>query len=261
MITEYYRPTTLEEAIALLKKPTTVPLGGGSLLSLANDEQFSVVDLQLLGLNKIHSTGDQLEIGATATLNQLMESKYIPPALKSAIRLEATYNLRNTGTAAGTLVSCEGRSPFGTTMLAMDSRLIIAGENEPLALGDYYPVRKKAGSQYFFLPGKLITKITVRLNIKICYESVARTPDDLPIICAALARWPSGRTRIVLGGWGASPTMAMDGNDSSGIEQAAKNAFSEAGDEWASAEYRRSMAAVLARRCMQSLKQNQANPD
>ena len=34
-------------------------------------------------------------------------------------------------------------------------------------------------------------------------------------------------------------------------EQAARDAYSRANDEWASAEYRMETAAVLARRCLQ----------
>jgi CO/xanthine dehydrogenase FAD-binding subunit len=54
MITQYYRPQTLEEALKLLSQPDTRPLGGGTALTQKNDESFSVVDLQALGLNKIH---------------------------------------------------------------------------------------------------------------------------------------------------------------------------------------------------------------
>jgi CO/xanthine dehydrogenase FAD-binding subunit len=44
----------------------------------------------------------------------------------------------------------------------------------------------------------------------------------------------------------------MDGTESDGIETAARNAFHEATDEWASAEYRMSIAATLAKRCLES---------
>jgi CO/xanthine dehydrogenase FAD-binding subunit len=48
----------------------------------------------------------------------------------------------------------------------------------------------------------------------------------------------------------------MDGNETSGIEAAARNAFQEAADVWASAEYRMEIAAVLTKRCCASLKDN-----
>src|SRR5688500_10821670 len=110
MITTYHRPTTLEEALNLLTQPNTVPLGGGTLLSRPGADPISVVDLQNLGLDAIAQKGNDLEIGATCTLQSLLESKECPPALKTAIKLEAPINIRNSATVAGTLVASDGRS-------------------------------------------------------------------------------------------------------------------------------------------------------
>lgn len=248
MITTYYRPQDLEEALRLLARADTRPLGGGTFLTQARDESFAVVDLQKLGLDKIHKTGDRLEIGSTATLSLLLECPHISPALASALRLEAPLNLRNMGSVAGTLVTCDGRSPFAVVMLALDAKCTVVSEQSAvISLGELLPLRSE------ILRGKLITKIEMPLNAKLAFESVARTPMDKPIVCAALARWPSGRTRLVVGGWGSSPTLAMDGNEAGGLESAACNAAHEAADEWASAEYRMDVAAVLAKRCWEQI--------
>jgi CO/xanthine dehydrogenase FAD-binding subunit len=73
------------------------------------------------------------------------------------------------------------------------------------------------------------------------------------MVCAALAQWNSGRTRLVLGGYGKTPLLAMDGTEADGLDTAAKNAYHEAVDEWASAEYRMDVAATLAKRALESL--------
>lgn len=248
MITQYHRPQSIVEAIILLAKKNTRPLGGGTVLNQPSDESFAVVDLQLLGLNKIHKVGEKLEIGATATLQALLESAHIPDSLKQAIRLEAPLNLRNMGTAAGALVACDGRSPFAAAMLALDAKCsLFSGQYSVISLGDLLPVRKED------LHGKLITKIEIPLHTKFAYEYVARTPADKPIVCAALSLWKSGRTRLVVGGWGKAPSVAMDGNEPGGLEEAARNAAHEAADEWASAEYRSDVAAVLAKRCLDAI--------
>jgi CO/xanthine dehydrogenase FAD-binding subunit len=57
----------------------------------------------------------------------------------------------------------------------------------------------------------------------------------------------------VLGGYGKSPLLAMDGTEAEGIETAARNAFHEATDDYGSAEYRMDVAATLAKRCLASL--------
>lgn len=245
MITEYYRPQTLEETLRLMKQPDTLPLGGGTLLSKSGLAPIKVVDLQALGLNYVRKKGNNLEIGATATLQQLSESEDIPPALKRCLELEAPLNLRNTATVAGTLIAADGRSPFVTAILATDARLtIVHSDTETVNLGDFLPLRPDN------LPGKLITQIEIPLNIRMAFESVARTPADKPIVCAALAQWPSGRTRLALGGYGKAPMLAMDGTEADGIETAARNALHEATDDWASAAYRADVAVTLARRCL-----------
>lgn len=103
------------------------------------------------------------------------------------------------------------------------------------------------------LESKLVTKITVPINVKLAYEDVSRTPADLPIVSAAVAIWTSGRTRVILGGYGEVPALASDGPEKGGEETAAKDAFSQAGDEWASAEYRKEVAPILVKRCFSQL--------
>jgi putative selenate reductase FAD-binding subunit len=247
MITVYHRPKNLKETLDLLKQPDTFPLGGGTLLSKPGPAPIEVVDLQALGLNALSLKGNALEIGATATLQQLLESPEVPDALKAAIKLEAPLNIRNTATVAGTLVTADGRSTLTTLMLALDAKVMMAGEETAISLGDFLPLRPDN------VRGKLITAIEIPLNTKTAFETVARTPADKPIVCAALASWPSGRTRLVLGGYGKAPLLAMDGTEPEGLETAASNAFHEAADEWASAEYRMDVAATLAKRCLASI--------
>jgi CO/xanthine dehydrogenase FAD-binding subunit len=248
MITEYHRPTTLKETLELLSTPNTRPLGGGTMLARSGDESFAVVDLQALGLDKLHKSDNNLVIGATVTLQALLESPYSPIALKTALKLEAPLNLRSMGTVAGTLVTCDGRSPFATMMLALDARLTLDdGRPNVYNLGDFLPLRND------LLKNRLITKIEIPLQAKLAFETVARSPSDKPIICTALASWPSGRTRLVIGGWGISPSLAMDGKDSLGLESAASNAAHGATDEWSSADYRSNVAVILAKRCMDKI--------
>jgi CO/xanthine dehydrogenase FAD-binding subunit len=262
-IIEYHRPKTLDEALALLARPEieTVPLGGGTRLN-APDYQaahfqgsFAVVDLQALKLDTLASDGPFIEIGAAVTLQALLDATgllgvpVLPPALLEAARLETTFNLRQVSTAAGTLVAADGRSPFATAMLALDTRLtLLSADNpqgDPLRLGDLLAAPGARISK------KLITRLSIPATALLAYEYVARTPSDRPIVCAAVARWPSGRTRVCLGGYGSAPRLAMDGPEPGGAESAARAAYSQAADEWASAEYRSEIAGILTRRCLE----------
>jgi putative selenate reductase FAD-binding subunit len=214
------------------------------------------VDLQLLGLDSLTKTGNELQLGATLTLQTLLESEHCPSAMKTALKLEAPLNIRNTATVAGTLVACDGRSTFATTLLALDAKLtiIVNRKSEIVNLGDFLPLR----------PRGLITSITVPLHAKFAFDYVARTPSDKPLVCVAVAGWGrrpervegSGRRRMAVGGYGKSPMLAMDGTATDDVGVAARNAFHEAEDEWASAEYRMDVAATLARRCADSVNNN-----
>jgi CO/xanthine dehydrogenase FAD-binding subunit len=150
-------------------------------------------------------------------------------------------------------------------MLALDAKLEIKSLNQielvemetetrpprpdvfTVELGEFLPLREE------HIQGKLITSIMIPLSVSLAFEYISRTPADKPIVCAALAQWNSGRTRLVLGGYGESPMLAMDGTEAEGIEDAARNAFHEATDEWGSAEYRMNVAATLAKRCLENL--------
>ena len=250
MITNYHRPKTLDEALTLLTQPDTLPLGGGTLLSHKTADSVKVIDLQLLGLNSLTKNGNNLELGATLTLQSLLESEHCPEALKSALKLEAPLNIRNTATVAGTLVACDGRSTFASMLLAMDAKIVVISKQsseETIAIGELLPLREQ-------IREKLITKIILPTNIKLAFEYVSKTPADKPLVCAAVAQWSSGRTRLALGGYGKSPMLGMDGTEADGIETAAKNSYHEATDEYASAEYRMDVASTLAKRCLEALR-------
>jgi CO/xanthine dehydrogenase FAD-binding subunit len=252
MITAYHRPKTLDEALTLLTGPNRTPLGGGTLLSKPGTDPVEAVDLQSLSLNSIKKSGHNLQVGATVTLQQLLEFDDCPEALKTALKLEAPLNLRNAATVAGTIVACDGRSTFACVSLALDAKLEtmkldnLKVDSRTSNIGDFLPLRS--------LDGALITSIVIPLNATLAFDYVSRTPADKPIVCAALAKWNSGRTRLALGGYGKSPMLAMDGTEAEGIETAARNTFHEATDEYGSAEYRMDVAATLAKRCMDSIK-------
>jgi CO/xanthine dehydrogenase FAD-binding subunit len=254
MIVEYHRPNSILEALTLLSReqPLSFPLGGGTVLNREVDENYAVIDLQALGLEKIHKKGNFLQIGATVSLQALLELKGLPEELYKAIEHEATYNLRQMATIAGKVVTAGGRSPLVTALLALDASLEIlklSVKAQSIKMGDWLPLRTSSKSS------ELITMISFPMTIHFAYEYIARTPADQPIICVAVAQWNSGRTRLALGGWGSTPTLAMDGPNSDGIEIAGMDAYSFAEDQWASSEYRQEMAGVLSLRCLRRINQ------
>lgn len=249
MIIEYHRPEKIEEALALIarKKPKTVPLGGGTVLSAPDTAERAVVDLQLLGLNKISRKGKILTVGATVTLQQLLQENELNLALAQSLALEASRTLRQSASVAGALVSADGRSSFAAAALALDAQLILEPGGEKLSYGELLPLRAEE------LAGKLIRAIAMPINAMFSYHYVARSPADLPIVSIALASWPGGRMRLVVAGFGAMPHLALDGKDNSGLQEALENALHGSGDQWASEEYRQAAGAALLKRAQQDL--------
>jgi CO/xanthine dehydrogenase FAD-binding subunit len=252
MITEYYRPDNLDEALALLsrKDPPTIALGGGLFVNEVIKDPIAVVDIQGLGLTQIAKKGKNLLVGAAATLQSLLISGMIPPALEKAIQHQETYNRRQVATLAGTIAACNGRTPVAGLLMALDVELEVVGEGkklEVIKLGDFLPQRQE------ILEGKIITSIRIPADLKVSYHYVARSPADLPIVGAAVAVWGSGRTRVVLLGYGDQPVMVFDGPESEGADIAARDAYSEAGDQWAGGEYRSDVAGVLVLRSLNEI--------
>jgi CO/xanthine dehydrogenase FAD-binding subunit len=254
MIIEYHRPNTLDEALALLGRPApvTVALGGGSVLTQQHKPDFAVVDLQNLGLDRLQADEKQVQIGAAATLQKVMDFDGLPAgsanALRKSLEIEASTNIRHKATAAGTLVCCDGRSAFATALLALDARLHWAPRDEVQLVSDFLALRQPFGHE------RLMLNICLPANARLAFASVARTPLDRPIVCAAVALWPSGRLRVALGGHGATPVLAIDGHEAGGAVLAAREEYHYSEDVWASAAYRSDVAGKLVQRLIAELK-------
>ena len=283
-ITEYHRPKHLEEAVALVARPDvrTVPIGGGSkLIAAARRDVEAVVDLRDLNLSTIKQDRDMLCVGATATLQSLLDSPESAQAwggeLARALRHTAARSLREQGTIAGTLASAADTNPLAVMLLALGASLTMftrelewlgrrpatarAPERRVVALDEFFPQRET------LLRGALIIEAGIPLprpGEAATFEKVSRTPADLPIVCVAVkARLAGGRlsdVRVALGGVGPIPLRALKTERAlAGLSDAAAlqplvDDIGPPSDFLGSAEYRREMAAVLVRRAIERLK-------
>ncbi len=249
MIGEYFRPETLEEVMALLADPQKKlqPMGGGTQLSRMQLDVSGVVDLQAAGLDKIKARGQRIKAGAMVRFNALLNHPDIHPEIKRAIRIDASENIRNIASLGGWMMTSDGRSVFSTVLLALDTTLTWEPNNERVRMGNWLPLRDQKS------PGLLLTEAEWWLKPHLVFEYSARSPKDRPLVIVAAAQWGSGRTRIALGGVGKTPVIAMDGPEDMGADVASRDAFNEAGDQWASALYRREVASKLTLRCLERI--------
>jgi len=246
MIAEYFRPTSMEEALALLmdEGQTRCPLGGGTQVSRQQAGQFGVVDLQNAGMDAIEKRGQRVLAGAMVRLGELLMHTDVHPEIKRAIKIDASENIRNAATLGGWLITSDGRSILSTVLLALDATLTWEPENQRIRMGNWLPMRSQEA------PGVLLTEVEWWMRPYLAFEYVARSPKDRPILIVAAAQWVSGRTRIALGGYGGTAIIAMDGPEDRGADVASRDAYFEAEDQWATALYRREVASKLALRCL-----------
>ncbi|HMD87679.1 MAG TPA: FAD binding domain-containing protein [Anaerolineaceae bacterium] len=248
MIVEYHRPKTMEEALDLLGRTaiSTYPLGGGTVLSRhSGNESCAVVDLQSLGLSGVDVQGNKLVIGATTSLQSLCVASELSLELKQVVCKEYSINLRRKATIAGTLVISDETSLLATALLALDTYLRWAPNDEIISLGNWLPIRNK------WAKSKLITSVSITMQVKLMYESVSRTPADKPIVCVAIGKWPSGRTRIAIGGFGTAPFIVMDGPDLNDAETAIEIARSQAIKPENNLEYQLEITKTLVHRLLE----------
>lgn len=249
-LTEYHKPATIDEAVKLLRrrKIVTRPIGGGTaLVAEASPDVQAVVDLSQLGLSYIKPTDAGLEIGATTTLQAIIDDAqvqaYADNVLVKAILDTASRNTREAATFAGSIVASDGKSPLLATLFALGAQLTIRSLREQtVALEEFSPQ-----ADTLILS---VTLPTLPDGAHAAYEKVARTPADLPIVCVAALK-SADLTRLALGGVG--DQMLVIDADTPTIEEAielAQASIEPPTDYFASSEYRREMIGVLVKRVL-----------
>jgi CO/xanthine dehydrogenase FAD-binding subunit len=250
---EYLLPETMDEALEYLERG--VPLAGGTGLTPRRNGLEAVVDLRNLGLDRIESAGDLIKIGATATLQRILEVELkLPDKLREVCKLEAGWNIRNKATVGGVIMSADGRSPLLALLLALDARVIQEPGGMILALNDLLDHRQEV---------KLITEIQFDTPSELRYKQVSRAPADFPLVNAAVACWNvEGKEKfaIVVGGHADRPlrlfeaeTLLSENMDIHDAATKASDVYSSAGDEWASAEYRSAVVGILVDRLLREV--------
>jgi carbon-monoxide dehydrogenase medium subunit len=268
----YHRPESIDEAVTLLREgaPSTVALAGGTtLVASGRRDVEAVVDLRNLSLSYVHAQSATLCIGATTTLQQLIDhpdlGTFASGVLPETARAVAGRNQRNGATIGGAVASAGGEDPLLTALLALDARLkVFAPESRQIPIAGFLAYRQR-----LLEDGALIAEVRFPLLIGplgAAYAAVGRTPRDRPIVCAVarleLAGGIAGNVRLALSGVAGVPVRATaseqmlerklvtDDRVAAAAEKAAAG-LTPGGDFRGSAEYRLAMTRVLARRALE----------
>ncbi len=272
---EFHKPTDIPAALALLKRksPRTIPLAGGTWLNPRIDKEGlaeAVVDLSGLGLDRIERDADALHLGAMATLAAVTEDEscrsLADGILAQTARRDAVLNVRNAATVGGTVVVAPSDSEFILALLALNAQVSVQSKEldtwplsqfltDPAAALDYHQgsptLDYHQGSST--LDGGLVTQVQISLPLPAAagLARVVRTPSDHPIVAAVAVVTDS--SRIALGGVAARP-LVIEFDHAGAAKDAVAQAIAEAeqyADFRGSADYRRAMGILMAKRALQ----------
>lgn len=273
---DYYDPTTLAEALGLLAEfgESARPLAGGqSLVPMMNmrlARPGQVIDLNRIGeLSYLKVENGQLRIGAMTRQRAVERSTTVAegwPLLREATRYIGHVQIRNRGTVGGSLAHAFPSAELPVVMVAMDASLVLRsfqGERTIPTLEFFVDAMTTA-----LIPGELLVETRVPkwpAETGWAFQEISRRYGDFALMgVAALLTVTVKRTidRARLVFTGATPHLSKIAEaqlvgqqlDAKLFRDAATAAAAELetdSDIHASAEYRKAVASVLARRVLE----------
>lgn len=274
----YYRPTSLDEALALLAEHEDAkPLAGGQSLIPAMNFRLAapaaLIDLNgIAALSRDQGTEDGgLHLGAMTRHSALEASRLVAeraPLLAETVPFIAHPQIRNRGTLGGSLAHADPAAELPAVMVALEATLVLrsAGADRRLPAEQFFTGLFATALE----PGELLTAIelpALPARSGSAFEELSRRHGDYALVgvAAMLTLDEAGRcarARITLLSVGEGPTLAVraaaalagEALDPESLGAAAELAATEdidpPSDIHASAAYRRQLARVLTRRAL-----------
>ncbi|MGI8421649.1 MAG: FAD binding domain-containing protein [Gaiellaceae bacterium] len=255
---EYARPSTLDEALELLRSNdgARALAGGQTLINVMKARAASpdlLVDLaDLEELRSISTGAGGLEIGAMATYTQIMASSEVEvtrPIVGEVCATIADVQVRNRGTIGGNICSSDPTNHLPALMAALGATMTILGSDG----------ERTVSSDEFFIGvfltavglGEVLTKITIPSGRRDGFAATTIGADGTCIVNAA-ATLEDG-LRIAIGCVDAVPVVLTPGSaDDAVVRDAVRTAeLDPPSDVHASADYRRHLAEIAAVRAVQ----------
>jgi aerobic carbon-monoxide dehydrogenase medium subunit len=272
----YAAPRSVEEAVALLAAENgeaKLLAGGQSLVPMLNFrllEPALLIDINgVVGLDGIAETPDGLRIGALVRHRALETSPLVAarfPIIPAAMAEVAHLAIRNRGTIGGSLAHADPAAELPLLALLLEARLLAVSVRgrRTLAARDFFAAALTTALE----PDELVAEIALPglpERHGWGFAEFARRAGDFALAAVgAIVALEAGRcrvARIALGGVGPTPLRADAAEallrgaspDEAAIAAAARAAAESAqpaSDLHASAEYRRHLVEVLARRAL-----------
>ena len=250
--TRYERASDVDHALELLGEPDAKAIAGGQslipVMKLRIARPSVVVDISRLELRGVEERDGALHIGPLTTWADLASANPSSglEAIAECAREIGDVQVRNLGTVGGSIVHADPASDMPAVLLALDASVEVRSTDgsRSVRLADFLvgPFTTALGGQ------ELVTDIVVPLPASgsaSAYASVEHPASGFALVGAAALVGPAGET-VAVTGVAATPFVLV-GDPQDAIDRA--EIF---GDRFASEEYRRELALVVARRALAS---------
>ncbi len=275
----YFAPRSLEEALEFLSKygeDAKLLAGGHSLIPAMKLRLASpryLIDLgQVPGMSGVRIEGESLTLGALTVHADVASSDLVRrrlPGLAEAAAAIGDLQVRNRGTIGGSVAHADPAADFPVILTALNASFVVASPSGG----------RTVRAEEFFIdfyttalaPNEVLTEIRVPLppsSAGTAYAKLAHPASGYVVVSvgALVARESSGQcgsARVAIGGLGSGPLRAaateaaLQGHPltpeviAAAATKAAEGTDPE-GDLYAGADYKRHMAAVYARRAIES---------
>jgi carbon-monoxide dehydrogenase medium subunit len=272
---EYFAPSTVDEALALLTRygeDAKILAGGQSLIPLMklriSSPRFLIDVNGIRSLTGFEVVGNRIVFGALCRHADIAESTLIEqrlPIMTDAARQTADIQVRNRGTLGGSLAHADPAGDWPATLLALDADVTITGADafRTVPFEDFIvdAYTTQLGAQ------EIVTAVSVPLPEPPCggaYIKFEKRAGDFAVasVGVQLGLDGSGRCRSVavsLGALGAFPSRVRTAEELLQGKPLSSTLLSEAErlvreqaqpfeDTRGSVEYKRHLAGVLFRR-------------
>ena len=243
MFEQFLKPASVDEAVKFKSqfKDDAVFMAGGSKLNAAPTRSTKSVAISLagLGLNTIKSEGGQVTIGATTTLQQVIDNPVVPAAVREAAGFVYSRNVRNQATFGGELFAQQNEAVLLPVLLVMNAKVALAG-GAVVELADWL-----AGSRDTLVLAVMLPESDVCCTTR----KLARSAGGLTVLTAAVAIATDGRQRIAVEGVvpcaSRLPGVEQKGLSGEALQAAVSEAIAPIADLRGSVSYKRYIAGVL----------------
>ena len=262
---DFHAPTTVAEALDLLAANADdgkALAGGMSLVPAMNlgiARPTTVISLNRLSeLDYVREDGDVVRIGAMTRHARIVRDDVVSgrfPLLARAASVIGDVQVRNRGTIGGSIAHADPAADYLPVVLALGAtfRVASAAGGRTIAAREFF----QGVMATALAPDELLVEIELPLpppHAGTAYLRLARLEGSFPLANAA-AVVDGGPATVAVGGTTAAPfVLEVDDPEAlDDVERAAREAAVDAfPDLAATAEYRRQMAGVYARRAVEA---------